>query len=173
MTAPSFKRPPPLLMLLFTSSFFLSPRHLPFRNHLATHSCPSVTTLALILTTDLFGNTYLIRQSSPHALAVIHDSMAGPNDKAFRSMLRSSTIKKACDQNAVSNHERDIKTMSELAGDMARGMKISKRASRKKRAIGAKEAHHEARVRTLPSRSSLTDFAYRFMRKPLLQVPLH
>lgn len=99
--------------------------------------------------------------------------MAGPNDKAFRSMLRSSTIKKACDQNAVSNHERDIKAVPELAGDVARGMKISKHASRKKRAIRTKEGQHEARVRTLPSRSSLTDFAYRFIRLPLLQVPLH
>lgn len=58
--------------------------------------------------------------------------MAGPNDKAFKSMLRSSKIKKSLCPNATSKYERDIKTMSELAGDMARGMKISKHASGRK-----------------------------------------
>jgi hypothetical protein len=98
--------------------------------------------------------------------------MADPNDKAFRSMLRSSTIKKACGQNAASNRERDIKTMSELAGDMARGMKISKRVSEKERAIGVKEGPHEARSRTLPSGSSLTDFMHSAVQQLLIHLLL-
>lgn len=139
------KHTSPVLVLLFTTASSSS-HHItsPFAlalatRHFGTHPCPSVKTLALHPHYQPFANAHLFRQSNSNAPAIIRGSMAGPNDKAFRSMLRSSKIKKVCAQNATSNYERDIKTMSGLAGDMARGMKISKRASWKKRAVCIEE----------------------------------
>lgn len=90
--------------------------------------------------------------------------MAALKDNAFSEMPGSSKPENTCTQNAVSNYECDTETMSELANDMALGMKISTSAFEQKSAAGTEEGPHEARLLKCPSRSPLTDFTQRAMR---------
>lgn len=90
--------------------------------------------------------------------------MAALKGNAFSDMPGSSEPENTCTHNAVSNYERDTGTMSELANDMALGMKISTSASGRDSAAGTEEGPHEARLLKCPSRSPLTDFTQRAMR---------
>ena len=90
-----------------------------------------------------------------HAKNVIIDRgiMAALDHNAFRGMLRSSTVKKVRAQNVIVDRERE---------------KISTSSSGHKHAIGTEEETHKARLRRLPSRSSLTDFAHSALRQLLV-----
>jgi hypothetical protein len=98
--------------------------------------------------------------------------MAALKDNASKDMAGPSEPAKFRVQNAIGNHERNIETVSELADDIALGIKISTSSSGQKSAIRAEGEPHEARLRTCPARSPLTDFANRGMRWLLLHVLL-
>jgi hypothetical protein len=131
-----------------------------------THSCPSIwrSHLRRTLTAHLSPANICTRPSKSHAPVIIHDSMSALKDSNFSDLSGSSEPENTCTQNAVSNYEQDTGTMSELANDMALGMKIGTSGSGQKSAAGTEEGAHEARLLKCSSRSPLTDFTHRVTR---------
>jgi hypothetical protein len=124
--------------------------------------------LAITLASRPHRRTFATKHLNPpkksHAPIIIHDSMSALKDNTFSDMPGSSEPKNAYAKNAMNNHEQDTGTMSELANDMALGMKIGTSGSGQKSAAGTEEGAHEARLWIRPSRSPLTDFTHRAMR---------
>ena len=127
-------------VLLLTTPHRLTACDLANALHISTHSCPSDDDTFIAPSPPTFRQHMQTSESAQASHTSdtpmsIHGSMSVQKDNTFGEM-----------PGPMSNHEPGTETMSELADDMAPGMKISTSETGQKNAIGAEKGSHEARL---------------------------